>query len=385
MAAELTLEAYVQRKRRGAREYFYFRVVRDGQEIRLPLPHPFTADYRAAYDAAHRQVFGTTPGEFESPTSVKALVKAHEASTRYARLPQQSRTIRNYALTLLAERWGQFEARDIRPLHVQAVYDSLSHRPATANRRLDDISAIFGWGIPRGFTDENPCRGVERVQSDQSYEPWPNDALTILMEQGLPHIVRPALVATYTGQRRGDVLARFRDDLIDGAVWYPTQGKTGNEVPVPLHPVVLAIAESERASRRAASIVDPKRPLLTNSRGDVWTASGYGASWRTELIRLGLRPATNAAYEEGQFKPTFHGLRHTAATMIATAVARNPELFGGIARVKSMLGHLSERMSAHYARRAEVEHMNAETMLLLPDIGNTAAQIGNATNQGAAK
>ncbi|MBU2358725.1 MAG: hypothetical protein KKB02_07335 [Alphaproteobacteria bacterium] len=365
----------MQRKKRGAREYFYFRVVRHGQEVRLPLPYPFSSEYRAAYDAAHRQVFGTTPGEFDSQTSVKALVRAHQDSTRYLRLPKQSRTIRDYALTLMTERWGPFEARDIRPIHVQAVYDSMSSRPASANRRLDDISAVFGWGIPRGFTDENPCRGVERIKSTDSYEPWPNDALTLLMEQGLPHIVRPALVAIYTGQRRGDVLARFRDDLIDGAVWYPTQGKTGTEVPVPIHPVVLAIAESERTARRVASIVDPKRPLLTNSRGEVWSSSGYGASWRTELIRLGLRPATNKGYAEGQFRPTFHGLRHTAATMIATAVARNPELFGGIARVKSMLGHMSERMSSHYARRAEVEHMNAETMLLLPDIGGTGNKV----------
>ncbi|KQI68729.1 hypothetical protein AN189_07480 [Loktanella sp. 3ANDIMAR09] len=378
MAADLTLEAYVQRKKRGAREYFYFRVVRDGKETRLPLPHPFSADYRAAYDAAHRQVFGSAPGDFDSPTGVRALVKAHRASARYERLPKQSKTIREYALTLIDDRWGDFEARDIRPIHVQALYDTLAARPASANRRLDDISAIFGWGIPRGFVDENPCRGVERVQSTDSYEPWPDAALTILMEQGLPHIVRPALVATYTGQRRGDVLKQFCDHQIDGATWYLKQGKTQNEVPVPLHPVVLALAESERAARRAAAVVDPKRPLLTNSKGDVWTDSGYGASWRTELIRLGLRPEKNDDYEDGQFRPTFHGLRHTTATMIANAVARNPDLFGGIGRVKTMLDHLSERMAAHYARRAEVEHMNAETILLLPDIGNTGAKIGNA-------
>lgn len=97
------------------------------------------------------------------------------------------------------------------------------------------------------------------------------------MDQGSPHIVRAALVATYTGQRRGDVLVRFRDDLIDGGVWYPKQGKTGTEVPVPLHPVVLAIAETERAARRAAGLVDPRRPLLVNSRGTPWTGTGYGA------------------------------------------------------------------------------------------------------------
>jgi integrase len=154
---------------------------------------------------------------------------------------------------------------------------------------------------------------------------------------------------------------------------------------VPLHPGVLAIAEAERVSRRAAPAVDSKRPLLINSRGDVWTASGYGASWRTEFIRLKLRPATNDEYADGQFRPTFHVLRHTAATMIATAVAQNPDLFGGIARVKSILGHLSDRMTAHDARRGEVEHMNAETILLLPDFGNTTNHIRNETGQAPAK
>jgi hypothetical protein len=71
--------------------------------------------------------------------------------------------------------------------------------------------------------------------------------------------------------------------------------------------------------------------------------------------------------------------------MIATVVARNPDLVGGIARVKSMLGHLSGSMAAHYARRAEMQNMNTETMLLLTDIGNTAHQIGNATGQEPAK
>jgi len=148
-------------------------------------------------------------------------------------------------------------------------------------------------------------------------------------------------------------------------------------MPVPLHPVVLAIIETERAQRRKAAIVDPKRPLLTNSRGQPWTPSGFGASWTKELIRLKLRPDTVAEYAEGAFQPTFHGLRHTNATMIANAVARNPDLFGGIDRVKSMLGHLSDRMAKHYMRRANVEHMNAATMLLIPEIGNRPAWIGN--------
>lgn len=377
MAADLKTERYVQRKLRAGREFFYFRVVQGGAEFRRPLPHPYTTDYRAAYDAAHREAFGVPPGEDISPTSVAALVRDHRASERYLRLPPKSRNGRDHALELMRERWGQFETAAIRPVHVQALYDSLTDRPATANRRLDDISAVFGWGRTRGFVDENPCARIERVESNGSYEPWPTAPLEALIGRGKPEIVKVALVATYTSQRREDVLARLSDDRIDGSIWYLRQGKTRTDVPVPLHPVVLAILDMERAARRKAKIVDPRRPLLTNSRGQPWTASGFGASWRKELIRLGLRPERNDELEPDAFRPTFHGLRHTNATLIATTVARSPDAFGGIARVRSMLGHMSEAMARHYARRAEAEHLNAETMLLLPEIGNTPAWIGN--------
>ena len=50
-----------------------------------------------------------------------------------------------------------------------------------------------------------------------------------------------------------------------------------------------------------------------------------------------------------------------------------------------MLGHLSERMSRHYARRAEVEHMNRETVLLLPDFGKHISEIGKHEADEAAK
>ncbi|WP_273688392.1 tyrosine-type recombinase/integrase [Ketogulonicigenium vulgare] len=377
MAAELRLEKYVQRKLRRGKEFFYFRVVQAGKETRLPLPHPFSSEYRKSYDNAHLSVFGTTPGELQSNTSVFAMVREHLVSQRYLNLPKQSQYMRGLAAELMQERWGKFEATAIRPVHVQALYDSLSDRPATANRRLDDISAIFGWAMPRGFVDTNPCSKVERIKGHGSYEPWPEAELNELINNGKREIVKVALVAIYTSQRRGDVLLKLYDEKIISGTWYLGQGKTGNDVPVPLHPVVLSILDSERAESRRKGLEDPRRPLLTNSRGRTWTTSGFGASWRKELIRLGLRPERNEDYEQGQFEPTFHGLRHTNATMIANAVARNPEVFGGITRVKSMLGHLSEKMAKHYARRAEAEAMNAETLLLLPEIGNTPSWIGN--------
>ena len=70
------------------------------------------------------------------------------------------------------------------------------------------------------------------------------------------------------------------------------------------------------------------------------------------------------------------GISYPASVAKTTLVAGSPELFGGIKRVKSMLGHMSEAMSRHYARMAETEHMNQETMLLIPEIGKRPDWIG---------
>jgi len=141
---------------------------------------------------------------------------------------------------------GEFSPRSIKPVHVQALYDTLADRPATANRRLDDISAVFAWGANRGFCDSNPCSRIERVKSDSSYEPWPEWALENALHRGQSHISKAALVAIYTGQRRGDCLTKLCEALIRDGVWYPKQGKTGTGVPIPLHPVILAIIEEHQ-------------------------------------------------------------------------------------------------------------------------------------------
>lgn len=152
---------------------------------------------------------------------------------------------------------------------------------------------------------------------------------------------------------------RFQD--IRDNVWHLKQAKTKNHVPIPLHPAVISIVKSEWEWGAAQKISKMDRPVLRTSQNRPW-GTGFGASWHKKLKRLKLNEVTP--------RLTFHGLRTTNATIIASAVASSPDKFGGIERVKSLLGHLSDDMAKHYARRAEQEHMNNDSVVSMPSFGN---------------
>lgn len=364
MGPKLDLPKYVQCKRG---KHFYFRVVGGGYERRIALPHPLGDGFKAAYNAAWYEVFGVWPEDGTPPKSVSRLVEMHRLTVGTSLTSKKSREWRVRALDLLEKTWGAFDARDIRTEHCQALYDKLADKPPTANRLFDDISKIFSWGMPRGFCETNPASGVERIRNPVSYEPWPIRDLEKLLGQGREHIARVALVALYTGQDRGDVLERFTEAHISDDVWTLRRGKTKRQtrdvIRIALHPLVLSVVDQVRAERRKRGMIDPNRPLLENSRGEPW-GEGFGASWNKELKRLKLAGRTPPL--------TFKGLRVTNATMIADEAAKGSESAAeALSRVRAMLGHHSERMSAHYARRAQIERTNAGTVEMLPVIGKT--------------
>jgi integrase len=80
--------------------------------------------------------------------------------------------------------------------------------------------------------------------------------------------------------------------------------------------------------------------LAANSRGHPWTESGFRASWRT--LRLRLEAA-------GKIAPglTFHGLRHTVATIL------REEGFDD-RTIADALGQKTDAMARHYSRDANL-------------------------------
>lgn len=370
---------YLQRKLRAGREFFYFRVVRkDEPEFRKPLPHPTDSEFRTRYNEAWKTCFGALPDDLLPEHCIERLVTLHLDSEKFKGLSSNTQGIRRRVGEMLIRKWGEFDAGDIKPMHCQAIYDGQADRPASANRNSDEASAIFAWGIPRGFLHENPWTSIERVSGGEGYEPWGMNPLVTLIDGGRQQVVWVALCAIYTGQDRGDVIAMC-DAEIEGEVWTRRRAKTrkqkgrASENVITLHPVVMGIVAACRELKRAKGIVDPHRPLLPDLHGEPWNRHTINTAWRRDLKTLGL--------DKHEPRLTFKGLRATNATLLAEAAAVGSESADqALSRVQAMLGHHSKAMSAHYARRAQIAHSNADSVRLLPEIGNTGRIIGNTSD-----
>ena len=117
------------------------------------------------------------------------------------------------------------------------------------------------------------------------------------------------------------------------------------QVPVslPLFPEIrLAIAEHDKALAARRMKDKGTKPAQTklclNSQGDPWTESGFRASLRTFLKML----ERDQAIAPGL---TFHGLRHTVATVLADAGVEEET-------IAAWLGQRTVEMARHYSRQA---------------------------------
>lgn len=364
MAAKLTLPPGVV-VIRGKHFYLRRRERVEGKRVASmkPLPHPLDDGFRAAYARAWRELYGTDPASAPSKT-FRQLAVEHRLSDKYQALSEKGRWWRDRALAYLVERWSDDLVETPTPVVYQALYDHMPFPTPTRNRLWDDVVAIVSWSMARGYCETNAATAIERTPNTGAYEPWPAAPLRKLLIEGTEHIADVALMAFYTGQDRGDLLGRLTDSRIEDDVWTlhraKTRKKTRDRIRVVLHPVAMAVVEKYRAKKLKAGIIDPERPLLVNSRGEPW-GSGFGASWTKELRRLGLN--------RHEPRLTFKGLRPTNATVIADEAAKGSEDAAAIlARVQALLGHHSTRMSAHYARRAQIEVSNRGSVALLPSI-----------------
>ena len=184
---------------------------------------------------------------------------------------------------------------------------------------------MFSWSIPREWRENNPCKGVPRVDKGEAFAPWPDEKIALLKPHAPPPIYWAAMLALYTGQRRGDVLRMMWSDIDQGLILV-RQGKTGKPLWIPIHTRLREIlAEIPRNSTH----------ILTSALGRPWKEFGFSTAWQRTLARKQLTAIR-------EFGLVFHGLRKSAAVKLAEAGCTDAEIAAITGQTRQMVEYYTK-------------------------------------------
>jgi integrase len=319
MVRRVTLP-YLWRHPKGA---LYFR--RDGRYV--PLPEPTDPEFHAAYDAAKRgpRVVGKR--------TVDALVASYRRTSSFAAKADRTRQDYDKVLAYLVEKIG---GRDVSVITRPAILEAMErnrHRARFANYIAQIASIICEHAVDLGWLRQNPVKGVKLLKLGDGHKVWPAKAIDAYRAAATGNALLIFELCLGTGQRIGDVLRMRWSDIEDGAIKVK-QGKTGNELWIPLTPR-LAVA-LDACPRRGLCIVagDDSRPL-----------SYRRAAYSFDAAR---GPSGTDDY-------TIHGLRHSTASELAEAGCTD-------AQIAAVTGHKSLRMVAKYRAGSDQRRLAKEAM-----------------------
>lgn len=313
---------YVERNIAKGRVYYRYR--RDGLRIALPND-PTSPEFALAYRRTHESFERGSLLPQAKPGSIAALIEAFKKSAEFTCLKPRVKALYLSNLDIIHEKLGKFPANNLTRRVILEWQDSLADTPAKANNLLKTLSRIYSFGINRGMVTQNPVAGIKKLKIGE-YRPWTPEEIE-KFRSNAPKPMRVALcLALYTGQRLGDVLKMRWDQINDGGIEV-CQEKTGEKIWVPLHGELQAVLSTIENPKQDATIL----------------TSESGAAYKNDHFKHLFKDAMRAAgLPEGC---VFHGLRKTAAVMLAEAGCSTEQ-------IKAITGHRTDQMAAYYAKRA---------------------------------
>lgn len=269
------------------------------------------------------------------------MVEAFFASSQFAKLSTSSQ--KGYLLYLgqFADELGDHHPAELKPHGVARLRENLSERPATANRFIKSISALYSWGREMGHVTDNPAKGIKKLKGGE-HKPWTEECIAAIPTALRDDLAWPHLVALHTGQRLGDVLRMHRDH-VEGNAIRVVQGKTGKELLIPLHPNIAARVKAaagfvcqradgrkwEEAHFQSAVAVAYRRPqaAILDAAGAVFHGLRKNATSR--LLEAGCSEAETAAITGMSLAMVMHYGKGARQKTLAEKAMRKLELYPG--------------------------------------------------------
>lgn len=326
----LKLPFIVIQKVKG-REYCYFR--RDG--LYTKMPHPTDPAFQAKYDRLRKSA-GTLPTEPQIPGSFGALVESYLASGAYKKLTKKVQYEYRRILDAMKKQWGDLPVNRLTRKGVMAYKDKFSDRPRSAYQAMQVLRRLLNFAIDQGLITVNPALRPGRNKSKQ-FKAWTPEDLNAFREANAakyPDMVLAMEIGAYTGQRRGDVIGMTEKDY-NGRRIAVRQNKTDEQVWIPVH-TALKTALDARKTRHMM--------LLVSAQGKPFKETHFSHRFKKAVDNASLKGLS------------FHGLRGTAAMMLAEAGCSDAE-------IQSITGHVTATMAAYYRRQAD-KQKTAEAAIL---------------------
>jgi integrase len=240
------------------------------------------------------------------------ILNAFQASDDFRRLA--SRTQRDYVRLIMVIEcsFADLPVAALKDRRSRAIFMAWRDRLAGSSRRQADyawtvLARVLSWALNRGLVPANPCeKGGRLYRGSRADKVWSADDEAAFLRLAPKHLHLPLLLALWTGQRQGDLLA-LPWSAYDGQHIRLRQSKTGARVVVPVGRPLKVALDLARATSSSTLI-------LTNLHGNPWTAEGFSTSWRKACARAGIVGLT------------FNDLRGTAVTRLALAEATEAEI-----------------------------------------------------------
>lgn len=274
------------------------------------------------------------------------LIAEYRGSAEYKKLrPSTTRDYDRY-LKIIEEKWGRTPIAFISTPgfrgDLKSWRDKMSETPRKADLAWAVLARVLSVAKDRGRIKDNPAaRGGRLYKADRVDAIWTKDTIDLARAKLPKDLSDAMMLALWTGQRQADVLT-LPWSAIDGRFIRLKQAKGGRRVSVriiaPLRRLLDEIQRRPPHKDKAGVVREKAKTILTNSRGEPWTSSGFRASWGKKIAEIGIAGLT------------FHDLRGSAITRLAEAGCTEAE-------ITSITGHSPATVSAmldrHYLSRTD--------------------------------
>jgi hypothetical protein len=145
------------------------------------------------------------PSQLASASTISSLHNKLSQEFRDLAAATQSEYLRY--LSIIQTAWGALLVSGVRPKNVLTLRDAWASTPVAANHLVSVTKTLINWGIPREFSDSNPCAAIAKLATDEGgARPWAVWAYGLIEEHAREDIRRAVWLARHTGQRQADVI-----------------------------------------------------------------------------------------------------------------------------------------------------------------------------------